>query len=270
MMKRVGVIGFGAIGKSLIQAWREAPVRGHAVVSVLARSHQLADARDALPHDVQVTADVEPFLAQGFDLVVEVAGQSAVRELGSRVLRDGADFMIVSVGALADAEVAGELAAAAQAGHSRLLIPVGAIAGLDGLLALRRAGLTELVYASSKPPAAWRGTPADSAFELDALTQATVVFEGSAREAALKFPKNANLAATVALAGMGLDRTRVVLTADPGSTENIQSIQAVSDVSTLRVTVSGRSEGANPKSSVITGLSVLSALDNQAQLLVFS
>ncbi|WP_255632224.1 aspartate dehydrogenase [Xenophilus sp. Marseille-Q4582] len=264
------MIGYGAIGQSLIQAWQAAPVRGHAVVGVLARSHQLPAARGELPHDVQVTADPETFLAHAFDVVVEVAGQPAVRELGSRVLRGGADLMIMSVGALADAAVADELLAAAQAGNARLVIPVGAIAGLDGLLALRRAGLTQLVYASSKPPASWRGTPADGAFELDALTEATVVFDGSAREAALKFPKNANLAATVALAGMGLDRTRVVLTADPHSTENVQSIEAVSDVSTLRVTVSGRSEGANPKSSAVTGLSVLSALDNQAQLLVFS
>lgn len=94
-------------------------------------------------------------------------------------------------------------ATAAQSG-SRIIAAAGAIAGLDGLVACRLAGLTRFVYTSTKPPAAWRGTPAEAAADLGALTAPAVVFAGSVREAALAFPMNANLAATVALAGMEL------------------------------------------------------------------
>jgi aspartate dehydrogenase len=149
-------------------------------------------------------------------------------------------------------------------------VPVGAIAGLDGLLALRRAGLKRVVYTSTKPPASWRGTPAETGVDLDTISAPTVVFEGTAREAASKFPKNANLAAAVALAGLGFDETQVVLVADPGVDENVGRIDAEGADSKLSVTVTGRSEPSNPKSSRITGVSVLSALDNDAEMVAFA
>lgn len=270
MKKRVGLIGYGAIGQTVTQSWLDAPIHGHVLASLLARSHQTGQARLRLGADVLVTASADDFLASGLDVAVELAGHGAVTELGPRVLRAGIDLMILSVGSLANADVMAELRAAATQGGARLLVPVGAIAGLDGLLALRRAGLRRVVYTSTKPPASWKGTPAQAVVDLDALQAPATIFEGTAREAASKFPKNANLAAAVALAGLGFDETRVVLRADPGSEQNIGRIEAEGTDSTLTVTVAGRSEPSNPKSSRITGLSVLSALANEAELIAFA
>jgi aspartate dehydrogenase len=269
MTRRIGLIGFGSIGKSIVDSWGDAEVPGNHLVVVLARHRQLEAARKAVHGDTVVTDTIEELLGLRPDIAVEAAGQSCVFELGPILLSKGIDLMLLSVGSLANRDVCARLRSAAQ-NRARILIPVGAIAGLDGLLALRRAGLERVTYISTKPPASWQGTPADGPFDLRALTERTVIFQGTAREAATQFPKNANLAAAVALAGLGFDDTRVELVADPHSVENVGRIEAEGATSKLSVVVAGRSASGNPKTSQITGMSVLSALANSSALLAFA
>jgi aspartate dehydrogenase len=226
------------------------------------RAHRIEEARAKAQGDLKVTDSFEDFVA-GLDVVVEVAGHAAVAQYAQRVLHCGLDLVLLSVGCLADDKLYQSVKAAALEGGSRLLLPVGAIAGLDGLLALRRSGLRRVRYTSTKPPTAWMGTPAEARFDLHHLTIPTVIFSGTAREAATLYPRNANLSAAVALAGLGFDATQVDLVADPGSLENIGRIEAESASSRLTVAVAGSSEPGNPKTSKITGMSVLSALENQ-------
>jgi aspartate dehydrogenase len=142
------------------------------------------------------------------------------------------------------------------------------MAGLDGLGALKRAGLTDVVYTSTKPPRAWLGTPAEEAVDLLSLTQAHVFFEGTAREAALAYPKNANIAATIALAGLGFDATRVRLVADPAAAGNSGQLDADSVVGRLQVRMGGAAS-ANPKTSASTAFSLLKLIqDDKASLVV--
>ncbi len=269
MDKRVGIIGFGAIGRSVVDAWLSRPVNGHALAALLVREHQRDEAMRSVPAGVVVCTAIDEFLASGLQLVVEVAGHGAVREHGVRILSVGVDLVLISVGSLADAALLHRLERAASQGGGRVLLPAGAIAGLDGLLSLRQAGLTKLKYTSTKPPASWKGTPADGTFRLDELTKATVIFSGTAAEAARLYPKNANLAAAVALAGLGLERTQVELVADPAIAENIGRIEAEGAYASLTVVVGGKSAAENPKTSQITGMSVLAALENQASLIAF-
>ena len=150
-------------------------------------------------------------------IVAEEVGRTheakAVRDHGAEVLRAdaGIDLMVISTGALADDETHGRLLAAARRGGSRMLLPAGAIAGIDGLVALRAGGLTGVRYTSVKPPAAWRGTLAEELVDLSTLDQPVAFFEGSARDAAQSYPKNANLAATRCAGGTRPRR-------DPGDT----------------------------------------------------
>ena len=169
------------------------------------------------------------------------------------VLASGTPLLALSVGALADAALHAALEQAARQGRTRLVLPVGAIAGLDGLMALRQAGLQKVRYTSTKPPRAWLGTPADTAGGFAGVACAhTVVFSGTARQAALGFPKNANLAAAVALAGLGFEgQPRCSLVADPAASGNTGQIDAEGAGSRLQVTVSGASTAANPKTSGI-------------------
>lgn len=268
-MPTLGLIGFGGIGRGIVDTLQARPLADYRLAALLVRPYQQAEARAALPSAVLVTDDIVAFLAARPQVVVEAAGQPALRAYAQDVLRQGGELFAISTGALADSAFRhGCLAVAAEAG-GRLLIPVGAIAGLDGLLAMRQDGLLSVTYTSTKPPQAWKGTPAEAVCDLDAVTAPVVVFSGNAAEAALRFPRNANLAATVALAGLGLEQTQVRLVADPQARGNTGRIEAQSEGSQLTVTVAGRSSASNPKTSAITGMSVLSALANRTAILAF-
>lgn len=266
--RRIGLIGFGAIGQSLLAAWQHTPVPGHALTAVLVRPHQLAQARALVPAGITVTDELATLLALAPHTVVEAAGQPAVAQFAEQVLLHGTRLLLLSVGSLADAALHARLEAAARASGATLLLPVGAIAGLDGLMALRQAGLQQVQYTSTKPPRAWLGTPAEEQLDLLALQAPAVVFSGTARNAARLYPKNANLAAAVALAGLGFERTTVQLVADPAASGNSGRIQAEGWGSRLDVSVAG-SASANPKTSGIVAFSVLSALANSAAAIAF-
>jgi aspartate dehydrogenase len=262
----VAIVGYGAIGTVLAGCLLAAP-QGPPLRAVLARSTR-DRARADLPSAVRLAASPGDLLGPDTGLVVECCGHSGLRAIAPAVLAAGRDLMIVSTGVLAEPGLLEAWLHEARRGGGRILIPAGAIAGLDGLGACRLAGLERVVYTSTKPPAAWRGTPAEAAVDLAALDRPQVFFDGSAREAALAYPMNANLAATVALAGMGLDRTVVRLVADPGATGNTGHLLAVSAVGRVEVTVSGQAS-ANPKTSAITPYSLARAIaDRTARIVV--
>jgi aspartate dehydrogenase len=259
----VALIGFGAIGEVVAErvlADAEMP----RLVAVAVRS-RAEEARAALPPEVRIVRGPAALAALGPDLVVECAGQEALAAYAPGLLAAGIDVMAASVGALARP---GVLEAWLPAGSpGRLFVPAGAIAGLDGLAAHRLAGLKRVAYTSIKPPRAWRGTPAEDALDLDALAEPTPFFEGSAREAALAYPKNANVAATVALAGIGLEETRVRLVADPAAEGNAGLLEAESALGRLRVETLAY-PSANPRTSATTALSLVAAIRNRAARLV--
>jgi aspartate dehydrogenase len=264
--ERIALIGFGAIGRAVADGLtREAD--GCELVAVLVRAAQIEGAKAALPASAAVTTTAGGLLAKRPSLVVECAGQGAVAEHGEVILASGCDLMLVSTGALAAPGLLERLEEAAAASGARLIIPAGAIAGLDGLGALKRAGLTRVTYTSAKPPLAWRGTPAERLMDLGGLAERTVFFEGTAREAALAYPKNANLAATVALGGLGFDETRVRLVADPRAAGNTGMVEAESEAGTLKLEMAGRAS-ANPKTSASVAFSVLHAIAARTATLV--
>src|SRR5205085_2233894 len=125
-------------------------------------------------------------------------GHGAVKAYAAKVLNDGFDLILVSTGSLADAALWDEVSAAAKRSTGQLKLPAGALPGVDALSAGKLAGLDKVTLKSSKPPHAWTGTPAEKSHDLAAITVPTVIFTGNAREAALAFPKNANVAATAA------------------------------------------------------------------------
>ena len=196
-------------------------------------------------------------LSGEIDLAVDCAGHPALRQHGVEVLRNGVDLVTVSSGALGDARLYAELADAAQQGGAQLRVVSGAIGALDALSAANIGNLVAVTYRGRKPPQGWRGSPAEEKLDLENLREAAVHFSGNARNAALEYPKNANVAASVALAGIGFDETRVELIADPGVERNVHEIVAEGDFGRFEFRIEGRSLPDNPRSSAITAMSVV-------------
>jgi aspartate dehydrogenase len=266
-MTAVGLIGCGGIAQDVLAALRASPANGVSIVGALARPGRGEAARARLC-GIDVVEALDALLARGPALVAEVAGQSAVAEHGDAVLRSGVDCLVISVGALADPALFARLRSAAHDGSSRILLPAGAIGGLDAIAAMRVAGLTSVRYRSRKPPAAWRGSPAEQAVDLDQLTRRTVLYKGTAGEAALLYPQNANVAAAVALAGLGFDATEVELVADPDAPGNIHEIEAEGVAGSFSIQLQGKASRTNPKTSALAALSVARALLNRHATIV--
>lgn len=194
------------------------------------------------------------------DLMVDCAGHAALAEHGPAILERGIALVTVSLGALADRALHDRLATAARAGGVRLHLASGAIGALDCLQAARVGGLDEVVYTGRKPPSGWKGSTAEARLDLDALTGPATHFEGDARRAATEYPKNANVAAAVALAGAGFEATRVRLIADPGVTANIHEVEARGAFGRFSFRIEGQALPDNPRSSALAAMSVVAAI----------
>lgn len=258
---RVALIGCGAIGTSVLELLEGDTAL--AVAAIVVPEEGVAAAQKLVP-GVPVASRVP---VAGIDLVVETAGHAAIEEHVLPALARGTPCIVASVGALSAAGLAERLEAAATAGRTQVQLIAGAIGAIDALAAARIGGLGSVRYTGRKPPQAWKGTPAEQGRDLDRLTEETVIFEGSAREAAQLYPKNANVAATVSLAGLGLDRTMVRLIADPAIADNVHTVEAEGAFGSFELTMRNKPLAANPKTSALTVYSAVRALRNRAAAL---
>ncbi len=253
---RVGVIGHGTIGAALVELIQGTPETAHLNLRVLVRAGRAA--RVPTVHSIEALG-ADPAL----DLVIEAAGHSAVASYGPAVLEAGCDLMIASLGALADADLHSRLVCAAISGGARLILPAGALGGLDLLASLQSSGIEAVHYEGRKPSQAWRGTPAEAAVDLENLTDEAIVFEGTAREAARSFPKNANVAAALALAGIGFDRTQARLIADPAAPGNVHSYTVSAGAAHYAMTITGQAASGTARTSATTVLSLYREVRNR-------
>lgn len=248
---KIGIIGDGAIGR-YVRAHLQTP---HAI---LVRPSSASRGDDGARRVFSVEE-----LPDDTELMVDCAGHAALAEHGPAILERGIGLISVSLGALADQALYDRLQAAAQRGGARLHLASGAIGALDCLQAARVGGLSAVTYTGRKPPVGWMGSPAEALVDLRSLSGPATHFEGDARQAATMFPKNANVAAAVALAGIGFEATRVRLIADPGITRNIHEIEAYGAFGSFSFRIDGHALPDNPRSSALAAMSVVAAIRRQ-------
>jgi aspartate dehydrogenase len=256
MTLTVAIGGLGAIGLALAQAL-DRGVDGLRLVAVSARDRDKARANIAgfaHPPEIVDLAD----LARA-DVVVEAAPASVFEQIAGPAIAAGRIFVPSSVGALLPRM---HLVEQAKASGARIIVPTGALLGLDAVRAAAEGEVASITIETRKPPRGLVGAPYLEKHGIDvlAVTAPTVIFEGNAFDAAAGFPANVNVAAALALAGIGPQRTTVRIWADPGVDRNIHTIKVEAEAARLTMTVENVPSEANPRTGKLTPLSVLACL----------
>jgi len=248
-MINVGIVGMGVIGRHLADAITKG-IPGVALAGVTVRN----PAR-ALDHRILGLEG----LIRASDLIVEAATQDALREIAPSVLTAGKHLMVLSVGGLVG--VLDEWAQLAEKHGCRILVPSGAIAGLDGMKGAREAGITSVVMETRKPPRGLAGAPwiERQHIDLEAITTETLIFEGPATEAVKAFPANVNVVAAVSLASIGPEKTRIKIYAVPGQERNQHRVTIEGEFGRLRVEIENV-PSENPRTGKLSYLSAIAML----------
>ena len=257
-MISVGVCGLGAIGAKVARALDAGAIDGMRLAAVSARDLGAARARlaDLSAPPEFVAAQRLPELA---DVVVECAPAAVFETVARATIEAGRVLMPLSVAALLDRM---ELVDRARQTGARIIVPTGAIIGLDAIRAMAEGEIRSVTLETRKPPRGLEGAPhlVNNGISLDGLSEPKLVFRGTAREAARGFPANVNVAAALSLAGIGPDRTTVEVWADPGVDRNCQSVRVVSDSAEAEMTIRNVPSAENLRTGRITALSVLACL----------
>ena len=247
MAVRVGIAGLGAIGRAV--ARRLAAVASGAGAKARAWVDEAGIDRPVMALDA---------FPEHADLVVECAPASVLDAICRPMLSAGRRVMVLSCGALLPRP---ELIELARAHGGQIIVPTGALLGLDAVTAAAEGEVRSVRMVTRKPPRGLVGAPylARHGIAVEGVTEPMRVFCGTAREAAEGFPANVNVAAALALAGIGPDRTTIEIWADPGVTRNCHSIEVDADSARFSMTIENV-PSENPKTGRITALSALAAL----------
>jgi aspartate dehydrogenase len=259
---RLGIIGYGAIGREVVAAGRRGMLEGVEIAAVLVRRPREA------AMDPPVTHEPERFFEQSLDVVLECAGHDAVRDHGVRCLGRGADLVLTSIGALADDALRLRLEKAAEVSGRKLILASAGIGGLDILAAAAVGGLDRVAMTVRKDPSAWYGTEAEGLCDLAALVDPLVLYRGPVREGARRYPKNVNISAAVALAGIGLDRTELTIVADPAIRTHVVEIEAEGAFGHFSFTEEVEPTEENPKTGRLVAMALIKTVRQLASPVV--
>jgi len=257
---RIGVAGLGAIGRQVCRALDDG-MAGLTLAGATARDRERAE------RFLKTLTSTPPFLdldglVAASDVVVEASTQAHLLELAPRVLGAGRDLVVLSCGALLGRQDWVELAAR---NRCRILVPSGAIAGLDGVKGASVGAITSVTMETRKPPAGLAGAPGivEQNIDLGRISEETLVFEGPALEACRAFPANVNVLAALSLAGIGPEKTRSRIFAVPGLTRNRHRVQVEGEFGRLFIEIENVPT-ENPRTGKLSYLSTIALLRDLA------
>ena len=259
---RVALLGGGTIARLVLEHARRGEIPGVEIAAVAARPGSPRAAALAREFGIQWLEGGGALRALRPAVVVEAASHEAVKEHLVPLLEAGISVVVLSAGALADDELRRRAEAAARRSRALLYVPSGGIGGLDALKTACLAGVDEASIQVAKPPAAWKGIPyvESRGVTLDGLGAPVTLFEGSAREGVPLFPQNVNIAAVLALGGIGMDRTSLKVVADPGLTFNTHTIRVAGRSGRFSIVLENVPSPENPKTAWLACFSAIAAL----------
>ncbi len=251
------IVGYGSIAGYVVE--EISLIYGINIAALICRENSLPQAKTFANKRFPVSTSIEE-LDPKPDLLVDCAGHLGLSSHAPAALKNGIDVVSISTGAMADPNLVIELEDCARAGDSAIRFLSGAVGGIDALTSAQTGEIYSVVYTGSKPPCGWEGSPAKEKCDLKNLKTPFEHFSGTARQAAKNYPKNANVAATIALASIGLDNVKVKLIADPLIEKNIHEIQATGSFGHLNIRLEGNPLPSNPKSSALAAMSIVGEL----------
>ena len=261
---RIALIGCGAISTTIAQAIKNKEL-DIVLKYVFARRADIA--KEFANRFGAVYLEFDEILDKDLDLIVEAASQEAVRTLIPRSLKAKKNVMIMSNGALVDESLLQEIKDLARKNNLKVYLPSGAIAGLDGVKAARIGRIERVTLKTRKPPKSLKGAPFfdKSPVDLEAIESSTIIFEGSADEAARLFPANLNIAATLGMAGIGPRGTNVQIVVDPDVEFNIHEITVEGSFGIVVAKTQNAPSFNNPRTSDLAALSAVATLKRIAE-----
>ena len=256
---RIAIAGYGAIGQSIAKALL-AGVPGLSLTAIGVRNPATQ------PPAPGITVTTADRLSDHADIIVECAPAAAFRTIAEPALQAGRTLVVLSCAALLQHP---DLPNLARQHGARILVPTGALLGLDAVSAAAEGTIHTVRMTTRKPPGGLAGAPhlVQNGIDVSDLAEPLLVFSGTAREAAVGFPANVNVAAALSLAGIGPDRTTIDIWADPAVTRNIHRIEVDSDAASLLLQIENI-PSENPRTGRITAQSVLALLRKQRAALV--
>ena len=262
----VAIAGLGAIGLKVAATIDRGDIPGLTLAAVAARDAAKARAKLAGFRKAPAIVPLAE-LARHADLVLECVPGRHFAEVAEPAIAAGRLFMPLSVGQLLDHM---HLVEAARKTGARILVPTGALLGLDAVRAVAEGEVASVTIVTRKPPAGLKGAPhlVANNIVVDGLTAPLRVFAGTARSAIKGFPANVNVAVALSLAGIGPDRTLVEIWADPSATRNTHTIEVRSEVADFTMTIAGVPSAENPATGRITALSAIASLRRLTATLV--
>ncbi len=261
-MIRIGLLGCGAIGTQIALAVDSGKIPAAIITHVYDDSKEASTSLvEKLVNKPEIVENSHLLSSHPLNIVVEAASQDAVRDVALSVLQNKRDLMIMSVGALLDESVYDILSDACRDFKKRIILPSGAIAGLDGIKSVK-SELETLSITTTKHPRSLKGAKffEKCPMDLDSISTPTTIFQGAAKEAVHLFPANINVAALLSLSGIGSEKTFVKIVADPDSTKNTHHIQAKGKFGAMIFTIENYPDSLNPKTSRLAILSAIETL----------
>lgn len=267
-MLKIGVVGCGAIGAEICKAIDEGSMNVELCAIYDRTNEHIAAVKTQLKNTNPQILDIAE-MTQHVDLIIEAASQAAVPEVASVSLSAGCDIMIMSIGAFANEELRDTIFGLAKEHGCKVYLPSGAIVGLDGLQSAMSAEVYSVMLTTQKPPHGLEGAPyiIQNKIDLDKITSRTVIFEGTANEAVKAFPANVNVAASLSIAGIGFERTKVKVVADPATSRNVHEISVEGEFGKFSTKIENVPSPTNPKTSYLAALSAIATIKKIASSL---
>ena len=265
MEKRVGIIGYGSIGKEIIAATRRHEIPNAKIVALFDKESTVFNSVDYDTGELHLFSDFDEFynsdIYSNIDIIIECASKGAIKEYGKKIIDSKKDLIVLSVGAFSDEKYLIELQNLSNLNNTKILIPSGAIAGLDSIRSVKKY-LNILTIVTTKNPKSLIGAPyfKSSKIRIDEILKETVLFEGNAVDAIELFPANVNVAVSVALAGIGLVKTQVKIVADPTLSVNKHEIVGEGTFGKIQIVVQNIPSPSNPRTSYLASLSAIECL----------